>query len=146
MKIIFAKHKHDTESCRRLQPRSVLGSFGVVLMSCKVNFHVVRSAWPHSQLSAWYIFDDQVFFRSYVLQHIRLRSFAVNVHLVFQMIFFPQNFFCGAMDSHSKREEFEIFNCNDKNVIASFLFLHLPPICQSFKIFLKNGLVTYHVT
>ena len=50
------------------------------------------------------------------------------------------------MDSHSKREEFEIFNCNDKNVIASFLFLHLPPICQSFKIFLKNGLVTYHVT
>ena len=31
-------------SCLRLRPRSVLGSFGVVLMSCKVNFHIVRSA------------------------------------------------------------------------------------------------------
>ena len=29
-------------SCLRLRPRSVLGSFGVVLMSYKVNFHVVR--------------------------------------------------------------------------------------------------------
>ena len=28
----------------RLRPRSVFGSFGVVLMSCKVNFHVVLSA------------------------------------------------------------------------------------------------------
>ena len=27
-----------------LRPRSVFGSFGIVLMSCKVNFHVVRSA------------------------------------------------------------------------------------------------------
>ena len=42
------------------------------------------------------------------------------------------------MDSHSKREEFEIFNCNEKNFIAWFIFLHLPPICQSFKIFLKK--------
>ena len=33
-----------TLSCRRLQPRSVLGSVSVVLMSFKVNFHVVRSA------------------------------------------------------------------------------------------------------
>ena len=32
------------KSCRPLQPRSVLGSIGVVLMSCKANFHVVRSA------------------------------------------------------------------------------------------------------
>ena len=88
VKIIFARHQHDTESCRRLQPRSVLGSFSVALMSCKVNFHVVRSAWPHSQLSAaWYIFDDRVFFWSYVLQHIRLRSFAVNVQLEFQIFF-----------------------------------------------------------
>ena len=30
--------------CLMLRPRSVFGSFGVVLMSCKVNFHVVRSA------------------------------------------------------------------------------------------------------
>ena len=31
-------------SCLWLQSRSVLSSFGVVLMSCRVNFHVVRSA------------------------------------------------------------------------------------------------------
>ena len=35
-------------SCLWLQPRSVLSSFGVVLMSCKVNFHVVRSALQYS--------------------------------------------------------------------------------------------------
>ena len=35
-------------SCLRLRPRSVFGSFGVVLMSCKVNFHVV---WPVFQNS-----------------------------------------------------------------------------------------------
>ena len=29
-------------------PRSVFGSSGVVLMSCKVNFHVVRSALQNS--------------------------------------------------------------------------------------------------
>ena len=31
-------------SCLQLQSRSVFGSFGVALMSCRVNFHVVRSA------------------------------------------------------------------------------------------------------
>ena len=31
-----------------LQSRSVLGFFGVVLMSCRVNFHVVRSALQYS--------------------------------------------------------------------------------------------------
>ena len=31
-------------SCLWLQSRSVLSSFGAVLMSCRVNFHVVRSA------------------------------------------------------------------------------------------------------
>ena len=31
-------------NCLWLQSRSVLSSFGVVLMSCRVNFHVVRSA------------------------------------------------------------------------------------------------------
>ena len=108
-------------------------------VSCKVNFHVVRSAWPH-----WYIFDDRVFFWSYVLQHIRLRSFAVNVQLVFQIFFSLIIFFWGAMDSHSKREEFEIFNCNEKNFIAWFLFLHLPPFCQSFMIFWK--MVSWHIT
>ena len=35
-------------SCLWLQSRSVLSSFGVVLMSCRVNFHVVRSALRYS--------------------------------------------------------------------------------------------------
>ena len=35
-------------TCLRLQPRSVLASFGVVLVSCRVNFHVVRSALQNS--------------------------------------------------------------------------------------------------
>ena len=35
-------------SCLRLQFRSVLSSFGVVLMSCKINFHVVQSALQYS--------------------------------------------------------------------------------------------------
>ena len=35
-------------SCLWLQSRSVLNSFGVVLMSCRVNFHVVRSALQYS--------------------------------------------------------------------------------------------------
>ena len=35
-------------SCLWLQSRSVLDSFGVVLMSYRVNFHVVRSALQHS--------------------------------------------------------------------------------------------------
>ena len=35
-------------SCLRLRSRSVFGSFGVKLMSCKVIFHVVRSAFQNS--------------------------------------------------------------------------------------------------
>ena len=35
-------------SCLWLQSRSVLSSFGVVLMSCRVNFYVVRSALQYS--------------------------------------------------------------------------------------------------
>ena len=35
-------------SCLWLQSRSVLSSFGVVLMSCRVNFHEVRSALQYS--------------------------------------------------------------------------------------------------
>ena len=38
------------------------------------------------------------------------------------------------MDSHSKREVLEIFNINKKNVMAGFLFLNPPPICQLFVI------------
>ena len=58
-------------SCLRLTPGSVFGSFSVVLMSSKVNFHVVRSA---LQNYSGYIFAGQVFYRSYVLRNIRLRS------------------------------------------------------------------------
>ena len=35
-------------SCLWLQSRSVLSSFGVVLMSCRVDFHVVRSPLQYS--------------------------------------------------------------------------------------------------
>ena len=35
-------------SCLWLQSRSVLSSFGVLLMSCRVKFHVVRSALQYS--------------------------------------------------------------------------------------------------
>ena len=35
-------------SCLWLQSRYVLSSFGVLLMSCRVNFHVVRSALQYS--------------------------------------------------------------------------------------------------
>ena len=52
-------------SCLWLQSRSVLSSFGVVLMSCRVNFHVVRSALQCSSCRILYvyiiIFPDQVF-------------------------------------------------------------------------------------
>ena len=37
------KPQKGRNSCLRLRPRSVFGSFGVVLMTCEVNFHVVRS-------------------------------------------------------------------------------------------------------
>ena len=62
-------------------PPLCLGSIGVKV-SClfwKVDFYVVRSA---LQISVFLdiFFTDQVFSRSYVLSHIRLRSFAV-VHL-----------------------------------------------------------------
>ena len=42
--ILMIHNNSETDSCLSLQSRSVLGSFGVVLMSSKVNFHVVRSA------------------------------------------------------------------------------------------------------
>ena len=41
------------------------------------------------------------------------------------------------MDGHYKREVLEIFNMNKKNVIARFLLLNLPPICQLFTILAK---------
>jgi len=51
------------------------------------------------------------------------------------------------MDSHSKREVLEMFNMNEKIVIAWFLSLNSLPICQLFKIFRKKyGHGAYHVT
>ena len=43
LRLINEPHK-GRNSCLRLRPRSLFVFFGVVLMSCKVNFHVVRSA------------------------------------------------------------------------------------------------------
>ena len=47
---VLLRHSDEPQRGRnsRLQSRSVLSSFGVVLMSCKVNCHVVRSALQYS--------------------------------------------------------------------------------------------------
>ena len=39
------------------------------------------------------------------------------------------------MDNYSKRDVLEMFNTNEKNVIAWFLSLNPLPICQLIKIF-----------
>ena len=77
-------------SCLRLAPRSVFGSFSVVLMSSKANFHVVRSALQNYSV---YIFAGQVFYRSYVLRHIRLRSIFAWFCPCFQGWFCPSYIF-----------------------------------------------------
>ena len=67
-------------SCLWLQSRSVLSSFGVLLMSCRVNFHVVRSALQYSACKIFlstFHFCWSGLYRSYVVRRIRLRSFAV---------------------------------------------------------------------
>ena len=46
--LLMSYNNSETGSCLWLQSRSVLGSFGVVLMSGKVNFHVVRTALQYS--------------------------------------------------------------------------------------------------
>ena len=45
---ILTSPQKTRNSCLRLRSCSVFGSFVVVLMSCKVNFHVVRSALQNS--------------------------------------------------------------------------------------------------
>ena len=77
-------------SCLWLQSHSVLSSFGVVLMSCRVNFHVVRSALQYSVCRIKYvysiIFADQVFIDPTFLAY----SFAVlcsPLWLMFASIF-----------------------------------------------------------
>ena len=40
--------KKGQNSCLSLQSRSVLSSFGVALMSCRIDFHVVRSTLQYS--------------------------------------------------------------------------------------------------
>ena len=44
----FNEPEEGRYSCLWLQSRSDLSSFGVVLMSCRLNFHVVRSALQYS--------------------------------------------------------------------------------------------------
>ena len=43
-------------SCLWLQSRSLLSYFGVVLMSCRVNFHVLRSALQYSACRIYYVY------------------------------------------------------------------------------------------
>ena len=50
------KPEGETAAALWLQSHSVLSSFGVVLMSCKVNFHVVRSALAYSACRIQYVF------------------------------------------------------------------------------------------
>ena len=68
-------------SCLWVQSRSVLSSCGVVLMSCRVNFHVVRYSivvfCMQNLICRRYYFCWSGLYRFYVLRHIRLRSFAV---------------------------------------------------------------------
>ena len=52
----MSHNNSETDSCLSLQSRSVLGSFGVVLMSSKVNFHVVRSALLYPACRIKYIY------------------------------------------------------------------------------------------
>ena len=51
-------------SCLWLQSRSVLSSFGVVLMSCRVNFHVVRSTLQYSACRTQYVYFSFLLIRS----------------------------------------------------------------------------------
>ena len=57
----FLRHTDEPQkgrnSCQWLQSRSVLSSFGVLLMSCRVNFHVVRSALQYSACTILYVYN-----------------------------------------------------------------------------------------
>ena len=44
----YAENVGSVKTCLWLQTRYVLSSFGVLLMSCRVKFHVVRSALQYS--------------------------------------------------------------------------------------------------
>ena len=73
--------QRERNSCLWLQSRSVLSSFGVVLMSCRVHFHVVRSA-LQNLICLLFIFADQVFIDptfSGIFVCGPLQSFVVNV-------------------------------------------------------------------
>ena len=50
------------------------------------------------------------------------------------------------MDGHSKHEVLEIFNKNQKNAIARFLFFKPVTIWSKIKDFMAYGHMTYHVT
>ena len=60
---------------------------------------------------------------------------------MFSVIYF---FYRSTMDTLLKCEMFEIFNMNEKSVIAWFVFIIPPPICRLLTIFRK--VVTWHIT
>ena len=77
----------------RLRPRSVLGSFGVMLISCKVNFHVVRSALQNSVcLLSAYEFADRVFYRILLsfAAHSSAVLFSLNVNFALSFLITSQ--------------------------------------------------------
>ena len=51
-------------SCLWPQSRSFFGSFGVALMYCRVNFHVVRSALQYSACGIYYVYLSFLLIRS----------------------------------------------------------------------------------
>ena len=71
-------------SCRRLQPRFVLGSFGVVLMSCKVCFHGIRSALQNSMCLLCTNLADEVFLQ---VQLSAACSFAVLLQFMSNLMY-----------------------------------------------------------
>ena len=69
--IFMARKKKRRDNCVRLRSLSVLGSFGVVLMSFEVNFHVVRrSALQNSMcvLKSFARFRQSIFFSSSIMK------------------------------------------------------------------------------
>ena len=72
-------------SCLRLTPRPVFGSFSIVLMSSKVNFHVVRSALQNSLclLSVYFCWSG-------LLQILRFAAYSFAVHFCMVLPMFPR--------------------------------------------------------
>ena len=54
------RHTDEPQRGRNSCPRSILSSFGVVLMSCRVKFHVARSALQYSACRIQYVFFSRI--------------------------------------------------------------------------------------